>query len=45
MVKGRNEPVGTTQVALVVAQLKGLSLDEFARQVHANSVKMYGKHN
>lgn len=41
-VKGRNEPLATAQVAWVVAQLKGISLEEVAAQTYKNSVELFG---
>ena len=37
LVKGRNEPSAIVDVALVVAQLKGVSLPELADQAYKNT--------
>lgn len=42
MVKGRNEPVAITQVAHVVARVKGVSTQEVCEAAWHNSVKMFG---
>ena len=43
-VKGRNEPCSTGQVAWVVAQLKGVSLEEVAEQTYRNTCQLFGLH-
>jgi TatD DNase family protein len=42
MVKGRNEPVAITQVAHVVAKVKGLETGEVCAAAWHNSIKMFG---
>ena len=42
MVKGRWEPVGITHVAWVVAEVKGISIEELADAAWRNSVRMFG---
>ncbi|KAG5437781.1 hypothetical protein PCANB_000494 [Pneumocystis canis] len=42
MVRGRNEPCTIIQVASVVAQLKGLSIEKISETAYINSVKMFG---
>ena len=42
MVKGRWEPVGIRHVAWVVAQVKGISIEELADAAWRNSVRMFG---
>ena len=41
-VKGRNEPLATGQVAWVVSQLKGTSLEEVAKITTENSMRLFG---
>lgn len=41
-VKGRNEPCAIGLVAAVVAQVKGLSIDEVAKQARANTKFLFG---
>lgn len=41
-VRGRNEPVGTGLVAWVVAQLKGVSLEEVAEVTTRNARELFG---
>ena len=41
-VKGRNEPVATGQVAWVVSQLKGVSLEEVAEVTTRNARELFG---
>lgn len=43
MVKGRNEPCNMEQVAIVVANVKKMSVDELTQIVWANSVAIYGE--
>ncbi|GAA5978262.1 hypothetical protein JCM11641_001152 [Rhodosporidiobolus odoratus] len=40
-VKGRNEPIATGQVAWVVAQLKGVSLEEVAETTRRNTLALF----
>ncbi|KAK7203193.1 putative hydrolase [Myxozyma melibiosi] len=42
MVSGRCEPCAISQVAAVVAELKGISVEELCEVAWANSVKMFG---
>ncbi|KAG4306248.1 hypothetical protein PORY_000236 [Pneumocystis oryctolagi] len=42
MVKGRNEPCTIIQVASVVSQLKGLSIETVSEAAYINSTKMFG---
>lgn len=42
MVKGRNEPATIERVAVVVAAIKGLSVEEVTEAAWRNSVKMFG---
>ncbi|KAJ5081987.1 Deoxyribonuclease Tat-D [Penicillium argentinense] len=42
MVKGRNEPVAIVRVAHVIAQVKGISVEEVCEAAWNNSVKMFG---
>ncbi|KAI9848218.1 MAG: hypothetical protein M1837_000892 [Sclerophora amabilis] len=42
MVKGRNEPVGILRVAIVIAKIKSLPLDQVTEAAWHNSVKMFG---
>ncbi|ORY88049.1 tatD related DNase [Leucosporidium creatinivorum] len=41
-VKGRNEPCSTGQVAWVVSQLKGVSVEEVAEQTYRNTCELFG---
>lgn len=43
MIKSRNEPCNMEQVAIVVANVKNLDLDEVANQVWQTSIKIYGE--
>lgn len=42
MVKGRNEPVAITQVAHVIAKVKGISTQEVCAAAWRNSIEMFG---
>lgn len=42
MVKSRNEPAATALVAVVVAKVKGVSLEEVCEAAWRNSVKLFG---
>ncbi|KAL2833384.1 hypothetical protein BDW59DRAFT_78817 [Aspergillus cavernicola] len=42
MVKGRNEPVAIAQVAHVIANVKGITVEEVCEAAWANSIKMFG---
>lgn len=42
MVKGRNEPCMIGRVAVAVAAMRGISVEELSEQAWANSVKMFG---
>lgn len=42
MVKGRNEPVAITQVAHVIARVKGVSTQEVCAAAWHNSIRMFG---
>ena len=42
MVKGRNEPVAITHVAWVVAQIKGIKVEEVCEAAWRNSIEMFG---
>ncbi|CCJ30460.1 unnamed protein product [Pneumocystis jirovecii] len=42
MVKGRNEPCTIIQVASVVSQLKGLSIEKISEAAYINSMRMFG---
>jgi TatD DNase family protein len=42
LVKGRNEPVAITQVAHVVAKVKGISVEEVCEAAWRNSTAMFG---
>ncbi|KAJ5191033.1 Deoxyribonuclease Tat-D [Penicillium cinerascens] len=42
MVKGRNEPVAIARVAHVIAQVKGISVEEVCEAAWNNSIKMFG---
>jgi len=44
-VKGRNEPVATGQVAWVVSQLKGVSLEDLAEATTRNARDLFGLHD
>ncbi|KAG5513764.1 hypothetical protein PMAC_000802 [Pneumocystis sp. 'macacae'] len=41
MVKGRNEPCTIIQVASIVSQLKGLSIEKISEAAYINSMKMF----
>lgn len=41
-VKGRNEPCSTGQVAWVISQLKGVSVEEVAQQTYKNTCALFG---
>lgn len=41
LVKGRNEPIATGQVAWVVAQLHGVSLEEVAEVTTRNAKELF----
>lgn len=42
LVKGRSEPISTAQVAWVVAQLQGVSLEEVAETTTRNARELFG---
>ncbi|CAI7645926.1 unnamed protein product [Penicillium manginii] len=42
MVKGRNEPVAIARVAHVIAQVKGITVEEVCEAAWNNSTKMFG---
>ncbi|KAJ5247613.1 hypothetical protein N7468_002596 [Penicillium chermesinum] len=42
MVKGRNEPVAIVRVAHVIAQVKGITVEEVCEAAWNNSIKMFG---
>ncbi|KAL1872241.1 hypothetical protein Plec18167_006844 [Paecilomyces lecythidis] len=42
MVKGRNEPVAISHVAHVIANVKGISVEEVCEAAWNNSIKMFG---
>jgi TatD DNase family protein len=41
IVDGRNEPVSIVQVAEVVAELKGCSIEEVTLAAYENTIKMF----
>ena len=41
MVKGRNEPCAIIDIALVVSQLKGVTLAELAEHTFSNTQKLF----
>jgi len=45
MVKGRNEPCKTIQVAEVLAEIKGVSVEELSKIVYENSCKVFARTN
>lgn len=42
MVRGRNEAVATAQIAWIVSRVKGVELEEVARQCEINSRSLLG---
>ncbi|KAJ5547793.1 Deoxyribonuclease Tat-D [Penicillium frequentans] len=42
MVKGRNEPVAIARVAHVIAEVKGISVEEVCEAAWNNSIRMFG---
>ncbi|KAF1814400.1 deoxyribonuclease tatD [Eremomyces bilateralis CBS 781.70] len=42
MIKGRNEPVSIPRVALAIAKIKGISVEEVCKVSSANSIRMFG---
>ncbi|PYH73903.1 3'-5'-exodeoxyribonuclease [Aspergillus vadensis CBS 113365] len=42
MVKGRNEPAAIAHVAYVIAQIKGITVEEVCEAAWNNSIKMFG---
>ncbi|KAJ6122777.1 TatD family [Penicillium capsulatum] len=42
MVKGRNEPVAIVRVAHVIAQVKGITVEEVCEAAWNNSIRMFG---
>ncbi|GCB23944.1 deoxyribonuclease Tat-D [Aspergillus awamori] len=42
MVKGRNEPAAIAHVAYVIAQIKGVTVEEVCEAAWNNSIKMFG---
>jgi TatD DNase family protein len=42
MVKSRNEPCSIERVAIIVAGIKGITVEEVAEAAWANTVKVFG---